>query len=121
MPVSYTHAQSITFTTTAQGNWEYSSGFKENSVYFTFVTPLGQSGVGIGSGPRDSGVSAKTKLEVFIADTYGQTFTSSCSTPKFTGDPTADLSCYAAAATDQGYPYVLDISPDEMTVPCTCP
>jgi hypothetical protein len=128
-PLSVTHAQSITFSIDPHGNWEYDSGFPGYSTFSAFVATDGSSSSGLDTSLRDTNVSRNAKLEVFVANTSGMSFGDPCSTPSFTGSPTVDLACYAAAAQTQGFPYSFgqswqDTAPAQSsmsTSPCKCP
>jgi hypothetical protein len=128
-PPYLTHAQSISFTTDAQGNSEYSAGFQSTYIYLAFITSDGRGSGGNVPNPWDTGVPSSVKMEVFAADTQGGTFANPCSSPRFTGDPSSDLACLAIAAQSQGYAYTIgqswsDAPTSSQTVatsPCNCP
>jgi hypothetical protein len=139
LPANFTHAQTagdISFTVTSSGNWEYAPPFQEPRLFSTFMTSDGRGSVREGAEPFDTGIPTSITLEVLIADTPDGIFMNHCPTPRFTNDPEDDLSCFATAATDQGFAYVIGEStaipipppppappspPARLPAPCVCP
>ena len=125
IPLHFTHAQSIIFSTDTHGNWEFNSGFHNNSTYHTLITSDGRGNSGIDSDLTDTSISALVNMEVFVADTKGAAFSDPCSSPNYTGNPTVDLACYAAAAKSQDFPYAIgqtwQIQAATEPSPCKCP
>jgi hypothetical protein len=126
-PLYFTHAQSITFSKDSHGNWEFNSGFHDNSTYHALITSDGRGNSGIDSDLTDTSISSLVNMEVFVADTNGAGFSDTCSSPNYTGNPTVDLSCYAAAARSQNFPYAIGQSWQTQSAaatdpsPCKCP
>jgi hypothetical protein len=124
-PLHLIHAQSIVFSKDAQGDWEFNSGFQSNGTFHALVTSDGRGSFGGGSNFTDTSIPESVDIEVLVANTGGAGFSSPCSTPKFTGNPTVDLACYATAATNQGFPYTIGqtakVAAPAKSAPCKCP
>jgi len=138
MPLYVIHAQLstsavITFSTDARGNWEYTSGFHDGSTHYGSISSDGRGSSGAGTDTIDTGIPTTVKLEVFVADTDKHTYVDPCSSVKYTGNPTADFACEAAASQKQGYVYAIGQTWQTVVTPvvtatqtiatttCTCP
>ena len=125
-PLYLTHAQSLVFSKDTQGNWQFDSGFQNNSTFHTLITSDGRGNSGIGSDLTDTGIPGSVNMEVLVTDTGGGVFSNHCSSPNYTGNPTVDLACYATAAKSQNFPYAIGQTWQIQAVaakpdPCVCP